>query len=106
MKECLEAKNLSAGYDGKALRPGITDAAGTYEARVTGIDPAKFHVYTLVWTPTELTWYINNLQVLRCTTRVPQEALYMALQSFIPAAQKPQEGLLEADWVRVYTYEN
>ena len=26
-------------YDGKALRPGITDAAGTYEARVTGIDP-------------------------------------------------------------------
>ena len=50
-----------------------------------------------------MTWYVNNLQVLRCTTRVPQEALYLALQSFIASTQKPQEGLLEADWVRVYT---
>ena len=90
-------------YDGKVLRPGFTDGIGTHEARITGINPAKFHVYTLVWTPAEMAWYVNNLQVLRCTTRVPQEALYLALQSFIASTQKPQEGLLEADWVRVYT---
>jgi beta-glucanase (GH16 family) len=36
-----------------------------------------FHTYTLSWTATKLTWYIDNKQVFSTTSGVPQQAMYI-----------------------------
>lgn len=90
-------------FDGKTLRMGSMDARGRNEARVKGLRPDRYHVYTLIWSAHELVWLINNVEVHRTTTQVPQEALYLAFNSFLPRTARPAEGTLEVDWVRVYT---
>lgn len=37
----------------------------------------QWNTFTLKWTRTSLTWYINNYEVLSTTTDVPQQAMYI-----------------------------
>ena len=60
-----------------------------------------FFIYTLEWTPDKLVWYINNTEVFRQTSNVPQEPMYISLAGGL---DKPVNGQtsMEIDWVRVY----
>ena len=50
-----------------------------------------------------MNWLVNNLIVHRETVQIPNEAMYLAFNSFIPELQKPHEGALEVDWVKAYS---
>lgn len=90
-------------YDGKCIKVGSVDQAGKSEAKISGINPSGFYVYTLIWTEKEMVWMINNMVVHKATTHMPKEKMYLAFNSFISASQSAQEGTLEVDWVRAYT---
>lgn len=38
-----------------------------------------WHTFTLSWTSTRLTWYIDGLQVFTTTTNIPQQAMYLVM---------------------------
>jgi hypothetical protein len=60
-----------------------------------------FYIYTLEWTKESLVWKINNTEVFRQTSDVPQEPMYISLAGGV---SKPLNGstIMEIDWVRVY----
>jgi len=62
---------------------------------------SDFYIYTLEWTPDSLIWKINGVEVMKQTTGVPQEAMYINLAGGV---DKPIGAMssMEVDWVRVY----
>lgn len=62
---------------------------------------SDFYIYTLDWTSDALVWKINGVEVMRQTTGVPQEPMYINLAGGV---DKPVGGIssMEVDWVRVY----
>jgi Glycosyl hydrolases family 16 len=60
-----------------------------------------FYIYTLEWTSDSLVWKINGVEVMRQTSGVPQEPMYINLAGGV---DKPIGGIssMEVDWVRVY----
>lgn len=62
---------------------------------------SDFYIYTLEWTSQSLVWKINGVEVMRQTTGVPQEPMYINLAGGV---DKPIGGIssMEVDWVRVY----
>lgn len=88
-------KHISIGNTNKNLLDGI---------KIKGINPSQYFIYTLLWTEKELVWMINDLEVYRTASNLPNEAMYLAFNSFIPEKQKGTTGCFEVDWVRAYTY--
>jgi len=66
---------------------------------------ANFFIYRLEWTPESLVWKINGVEVMRQTSGVPQEAMYI---SFAGGVEKPigAAASMEIDWVRVYQFKS
>lgn len=89
-------------FNGKEITMGNAHAHVMDEVKVTGLPHNTFHIYSLIWTPKELIWFINDLEVYRTTANVPQEPMYLGFNSFIPEKQKPAEGNLYVDWVRAF----
>jgi len=60
-----------------------------------------FFIYTLEWTSDKLVWKINDTEVFRQTSDVPQEPMYVLLAGGL---DKPINGMtsMEIDWVRIY----
>lgn len=69
---------------------------------VKGISPNDFYIYSLEWTPKELIWSINNIEVFRTSKSVPQESMFVALNSFISEKQQGGQGSMDVDWIRFY----
>lgn len=92
--------------DGKSIEVG-THWATKFEkkytsTKVTGLNVGDYYIYSLEWTPKELIWYINNVEVFRTTDGIPAEPLFPMLNSFISSKQKGGEGTMQVDWVEVY----
>jgi hypothetical protein len=62
---------------------------------------SDFYIYTLEWTAESLIWKINGIEVMRQTSGVPQEPMYI---SFAGGVDRNVGGItsMEIDWVRVY----
>jgi len=45
---------------------------------------------------------INNIEIYRTKNNIPNEAMYLVFNSFIPSKMTGSTGSLEVDWVRVY----
>lgn len=60
-----------------------------------------FFIYTLEWSSDKLIWKINNTEVFRQTSNIPQEPMYVTIAGGL---DKPINGMtsMEIDWVRVY----
>jgi beta-glucanase (GH16 family) len=60
-----------------------------------------FFIYSLEWTADSLVWKINDTEVFRQTSDIPQEPMYMLLAGGL---DKPITAMtsMEIDWVRVY----
>ncbi|MFV0471592.1 MAG: family 16 glycosylhydrolase [Paludibacteraceae bacterium] len=93
-------------YNGKEITMGNAHPNVMDEVKITGIPHSQFYIYSLIWTPRELIWFINDFEVYRTTSNVPQEAMYLGFNSFIPHKSKPANGNLYVDWVRVFALEN
>ncbi len=90
-------------YDGKCINMGNANKNVVDGVKITGLNSSQYYIYTLIWSEKELIWMINNLEVYRTTSNVPNEAMYLAFNSFITEKQKGTTGILEIDWVRAYT---
>ncbi len=64
---------------------------------------SDFFIFTLEWRPESLVWKINGVEVMRQTSGVPQEAMYINLAGGV---EKPIGGIssMEIDWIRVYQF--
>ena len=92
--------------DGKSIEVG-THWATKFEkkytsTKVTGLNVGDYYIYSVEWTPKELIWSINNIEVFRTTDGIPAEPLFPMLNSFISNKQKGGEGNMQVDWIKVY----
>jgi len=90
-------------YNGKYITLGNANKDLFDGIKISGLNHSEFFIYTLVWTEKELYWMINDLEVYRTASNIPNEAMYLAFNSFISEKQKGRTGSLEVDWVRAYT---
>jgi beta-glucanase (GH16 family) len=94
-------------FDGKTISVNNYAKDGTSvsisKETVKGISPADFYIYSLEWTPTELVWKINNVEIYRVNKSIPQQSMFPVFNSFISEKQKGGSGTLEVDWIKVYT---
>ena len=86
---------------GKVWFDLFTSPGGHYKKSIGSKYLSDFYIYTLEWTPNALVWKINGVEVMRQTTGVPQEPMYI---NFAGGVDKPIGGIssMEVDWVRVY----
>lgn len=91
----FDGRTMSLGNYTKNVQDGI---------EVKGLNHSEFYIYTLIWTEKELIWQINDLEVYRTVSNIPNEELYLAFNSFIPEKMHGSVGSLDVDWVRVYNY--
>lgn len=89
-------------FNGKNITVGNANQQLFDQTKVTGICASSFYIYTLAWNQKELIWYVNDVEVYRTSANMPNEAMYLAFNSFIAENQKGAQGQLEVDWVRVY----
>lgn len=89
-------------YNGKELTVGNANKNIVDGVSITGINPSSFYIYTLRWTKKELIWFVNNLEVYRTSNQIPQEKMYIGINSFISQKQKGSTGSFEIDWIKVY----
>ncbi len=89
-------------FDGKKITVGNANKNIFDGIEIKGLNPTDYYIYTLIWKSNELIWMINNIEVYRTTSNVPQESLYLAFNSFIPEKMHGDTGQLEVDWVKVY----
>lgn len=92
-------------FDGKKIRVGNLNKNIVDGISIKGVNPAKYHIYTLRWTDNELVWSINDYEVYRTTSNIPTEAMYLAFNSFIPEKLHGSTGSFEVDWVKVHTFD-
>jgi hypothetical protein len=86
---------------GKVWFDLFTAPGGHYKKSIGSKYLSDFYIYSLEWTPNALVWKINGVEVMRQTSGVPQEPMYI---NFAGGVEKPIGGIssMEVDWVRVY----
>ena len=93
--------NVCRSGHGKVWFDLFTAPGGHFKKSLGSKYLSDFYIYTLEWTPDALVWKINGIEVMRQTTGVPQEPMYINLAGGV---DKPVGGIssMEVDWVRVY----
>ena len=89
-------------FNGSKHQLGLVNGNKTEMTALSGVLRSMYHVYTFRWTKNELIWYVNNLEVLRMRNKLPQEAMFLLAQSWLPKTEKGGEGKLKIQWARVY----
>jgi hypothetical protein len=86
---------------GKVWFDLFTAPGGHYKKNIGSRYLSDFYIYSLEWTPNAMVWKINGVEVMRQTSGVPQEPMYINLAGGV---DKPIGGIssMEIDWVRVY----
>ncbi len=89
-------------FDGKKIKIGNAGKEVMDGVEIKGLNPSQFHVFSLQWTPKELIWKINNLEIYRTASNIPKEEMFMVLNSFIPSKKHGSSGYFEVDWIKIY----
>ncbi len=89
-------------YNGKQITVGNANKNLFDGVKISGLNPAQYFIYTLIWTEKELIWMIYYLEVYRTASHIPKQEMYLGFNSFISEKQHGSTGLLEVDWVKVY----
>ncbi len=62
----------------------------------------KYFIYSLEWSPEKIVWSINNVEVKSQTSNIPDQPLYVVLNSGVIGDQPNIPTRMEVDWVRCY----
>jgi len=68
---------------------------------------SDFYIYTLEWTPKQLTWKINGVEIASTSKTIPGEPMYIVLSAGLhkdPNSDIPAQ--MEIDWIRCYQKDN
>jgi hypothetical protein len=88
---------------GKVWFDLFTSPGNHYKKSIGSKYLSDFFIFTLEWRPESLVWKINGVEVMRQTSGVPQEEMFINLAGGV---DKPIGGIssMEVDWVRVYQF--
>lgn len=89
-------------FNGKQITMGNATNNVFDSVKITGLNPAQYYIYTLIWNKKELIWMINDVEVYRTSSNIPNEEMFLSFNSFISQKQHGSAGSIEVDWVRVY----
>ena len=93
-------------YNGKQISVGIAVKIGEHiekiREQIKGISASNYYIYSLQWSPKELIWSINNVEVLRTEKNIPSSKLFLAFNSFISETNKGGNASFDVKWVKVY----
>lgn len=92
-------------YDGKYIRFESYTDSNRDSVAFKGMDCGQYLIYGLKWTEKELIWSINNVPLYRSTNAVPDEEMYLSLNSFIPEGSPADEGALQVQWIKIFQEE-
>ena len=72
---------------------------------VSGAFAGRYCIFSLEWTPKQLTWSVNGVVFKTIQRGIPTEPMYLSFASGVKAGSKgfSQSLKLEIDWVRFYT---
>ncbi len=64
----------------------------------------NFYIYSIEWTPENLTWKINGETVKEITSNIPDEEMYLVLSSHLLDDKAPENlpASMDIDWIRCY----
>ncbi|PWE00077.1 glycoside hydrolase family 16 protein [Marinilabilia rubra] len=97
---------------GKALETGVISKLKEKELtearkRIKGANFTKdYYIYSLDWSPKELVWKINGVEVFRQTKNIPEEPMYLSFSTILPEEPKEKDlpAIMEINWVRCYKH--
>jgi hypothetical protein len=89
--------------NGKVWFDMFTSPGNHYRKSIGSRYLSDFFIYTLEWRPESLIWKINGVEVMKQTSGVPQETMFINLAGGV---DKPIGGIssMEVDWIRVYQF--
>jgi hypothetical protein len=62
----------------------------------------NYFIYSLEWSPEKIVWCINGVEFRTQTSNIPDEAMYVVLNSGVFGDQPAIPASMEIDWVRCY----
>lgn len=70
---------------------------------ISGLDETRWHIYGVLWTPSTITWYLDNKAVISWPTPAicQTQQMFMLLSAQVNAPQTVPVKL-NVDWVRVW----
>lgn len=64
---------------------------------------SDFFIFEVEWTPSDLTWKVNNLVIKKQTNGIPAEPMYLQLSGGVfKEMNEVSSSIMEIDWVRCY----
>lgn len=98
-----------AQWSGREVSMGVCtkDQQGNvHDERIVlhGVKEGNWLIYSVKVSEEELTWYVNNQEVLRLPNTLSRVSLYPAVAAYLPKQAQAGTGKVEADWVKAYTY--
>lgn len=80
---------------------GTTNPTYAHET-IRGINPEEWFYYEVAWGKDVIVWYINNVEVFRVSSNVPNVDLFPMFNSFIPANMPGGEAMMEVEHFQVF----
>jgi hypothetical protein len=98
--QCYNSKlTLNTFWGNAAEANGIkNDTASISASKFTN----NYFIYSLEWSPEKIVWRINNLEIKTQTSNIPNEPLYVVLNSGVIGDHPVIATGMEIDWVRCY----
>lgn len=89
---------------GKVWMDYLSDGKRNIKKSIGSKYSRDFYIFTLEWKTDRLVWKINGVEVMKQTSDIPQEEMYLI---FSGGLDKPINGssAMEIDWVRVYQWQ-
>lgn len=98
--KCYNNKLFMSSFWGNPAEPnGINNDTASISASKFA---NNYFIYSLEWSPEKIVWKINNLEIKTQTSNIPNEALYVVLNSGVVGDHPGIPAKLEVDWVRCY----
>jgi hypothetical protein len=101
MEHFFQRTRLTAQFNHYALAPNQHRAGGPASARVaewwyTADLGVGWHTYTLVWTPTELAWYVDGRVSMTTFQNIPHQDMYF-VANMAALQQPPKTNQLQGE---------
>lgn len=91
-----------AEWDGKNVTVGATYDKFEEQTVVEGLKEGQEYIFTVVITPADLTWYVNNQEVVRTANKL-DTTLFPTVIAFLPEGLKAT-GTTSIDWFKAYKH--
>jgi beta-glucanase (GH16 family) len=110
--DIMESLGENTWYDNAAH---VAGTSGSFtQVPLTPNDRAQWHVYSILWTPSAVTWYRDGVQTAIMTSNIPTVPMFLIFDISVgttiwgganngsPDSSTVWPATMDVDWVRVY----